>query len=504
MDELKTNPVQETESEPEAKPIFETEEVIEIPEFVEEFVSSGETEFVEEFVSAGETEFVGEIVYSNESEYVEEISQVIPRQSHTTSHSGVPKPRGKGGKERMSFRSAVALVVIGAVLGGFSLGAGFGAVTYATKAFTPDYVENSAGNIEPPDPPVEVLAFSHQINQPSISPSLDENMPGSFSELIKIVKPSVVGISSVLSGNQNFFSMPETPKGSGIIFKEDEEKVYIVTNNHVTAGAQTVNISVNGSVPVNAGIIGKDQQADLAVLYVMKEHLEKVGIQNVAVAKFGDTDTMQEGDIVLAIGNAMGEGNSTTLGIISVMSKDIRVEGKNLTVIQTDAAINPGNSGGALVNMRGEVIGINTAKTMSSPLSGMLEGLGGSAEGMGYSIGSNVVIPVVNEIMLMKPRAFLGIRGDTVSEEIASLYSIPELGVLVQEVIPNTSADTAGLKRTDIITAFKGQPIFTMIDLQTAVKESAVGEEIEINILRDGKTPMTLKVKMLPSDDTNF
>lgn len=469
------NPIQEIEMmcEAESAPVVPTVEVVQEVESVPVVVSGSEP--------------------ARETEQAYQAAAVTARS----------KPSRR--KESRSFKSAAILVVLGAVLGGFSLGAGYGVVTTAARAFFLVIEEDPAGMIQPLEPPTEVLAFSHQSNQPSVMPSLDESMPGSFSDVIKMVKPSVVSISSVMGGNQDFFSMPDTPKGSGIIFKEDDEKVYIITNYHVVGGAQSVSVSISGAMPVNAGLIGREQSADLAVLYVLKEDLREVGIHGITVAMFGDSDYMQEGDIVLAIGNAMGEGNSTTQGIISVMSKDIRVEGKELTVIQTDAAINPGNSGGALVNMRGEVIGINTAKTMNSPLRGLFDGLGGSAaEGMGYSIASNVVIPVVSELMLMKPRPFLGIRGDTVSEEIASLYSIPVLGVLVEEVIPSTSAEVAGLKRTDIITAFNGQPIFTMTDLQSAIRECVVGEDVEINILRDGKTQMRVQVKMLASDDTNF
>jgi len=427
------------------------------------------------------------------------------KSSHTKPHgqtakssAATPPPRRK---ERTSFKSAVILVVLGTVLGGFSLGAGFGVVTTAARVFFMAFEEEASDFAYPYETSTEVLAFS---NQPSASPRLDEDMPTTFSEVVRMVKPSVVSISSVMGGNQNFFSMPETPKGSGIIFKEDDEKVYIITNYHVIGGAQSVSVSVNGGAPVSAGLVGREQPADLAVIYILKEDLEAVGIHNVTVAMFGDSTKMQEGDLVLAIGNAMGEGNSTTLGIISVLSKDIRVEGKDLTVIQTDAAINPGNSGGALVNMRGEVIGINTAKTINSPLGGLLSGMGGSAEGMGYSIASNDIVPIVNEIMLMKPRPFLGIQGKTLSEEFASLYSIPALGVLVEDVIPNTAAELAGLKKWDIITAFKGQPVFTMEDLQASIRECEVGEEVEINILRDGRMQMTVKAKLLVSDDTNF
>ncbi|MCD7777250.1 MAG: trypsin-like peptidase domain-containing protein, partial [Clostridiales bacterium] len=179
--------------------------------------------------------------------------------------------------------------------------------------------------------------------------------------IIKAVKPSVVAISTVAYTQDWFFGTQEVDgSGSGFIFAKDSYNVYIATNNHVISGATDITVAFDDGTSLSGKVVGTDQNADLAVVSVTTSDLKAAGMTEVVVATFGDSDTVSNGDPVIAIGNALGEGITATSGIVSAISKKINVKGKTLTVIQTDAAINAGNSGGPLFNAKGEVIGINT------------------------------------------------------------------------------------------------------------------------------------------------
>jgi serine protease Do len=193
----------------------------------------------------------------------------------------------------------------------------------------------------------------------------------------------------------------------------------------------------------------------------------------------------------------MGEGNSATYGTISKRARAIPTQNRKLTVLQTDAAINPGNSGGPLINARGEVIGINTVNL--TPAESYF-----TAEGMGYSIASNAALPILEELLRAEPKPFLGIRGATVSEEIAEMFDIPPIGVWVDSVFDTSSADMGGIQRTDIITSFNGNAIFTMEQLQEEIKKCRVGDTVEIKILREGRTPLTLVIDLGADSPDNY
>lgn len=205
------------------------------------------------------------------------------------------------------------------------------------------------------------------------------------------------------------------------------------------------------------------------------------------VAEFGDSDSTQVGDTVIAIGNALGQGNTATKGIISVGAKEVNINGKKLTVLQTDAAINPGNSGGALVNQKGQVIGINTAKIALT-----------SVEGVGYSIASNVAESLIEQLMNTTDSATLGVSVVTITDEMAQYYNLPTAGVMVQEVVQGGSAAQSGIKQNDIITSFNGQPTFTNDQLVSLVKKTKVGDTVNVKLIRNGQT-LDVKVKMLKS-----
>ncbi len=327
--------------------------------------------------------------------------------------------------------------------------------------------------------------------------SLEENViltSNSASSIFKEVGDSVVNISTKVSGGFFYSELQDLGSGSGIIYKVDGDKVYILTNNHVIEGASYVTISVTGNEQVEANLVGTDPSSDLAVLSVSKKDMNNAGIKDVTVAKFANSDNVEVGDFVFPIGNALGRGKTMTQGMISAQNKQINIDGKNLTVIQTDAAINPGNSGGALMNSDGEVVGINTAKLSSSAI-----------EGIGYAIPSNIAIDIADQIINngYVERPYFGIMGKTITENTKRIYNLNASGVIVVEVEEDSNAERSGLKAGDIITDFNGQKIETLDDLSGAINECKPNDTVSFNIIRNGREEMTLNVTLTPSN-TSF
>lgn len=360
------------------------------------------------------------------------------------------------------------------------VGAGIGIGSVTSKAFIAKKEQSS---------------FKFEI--PEVSDKLKDNAiltSASASTIFKEVGDSVVNIST--KATSGFFSneLRDLGSGSGIIYKVDGDKVYIITNNHVIEGAQYVTISVTGEEQVEANLIGADPRSDLAVLSVSKNDMKQSGIQNVNVAKFANSDEVEVGDFVFPIGNALGRGKVMTQGMISAQNKQINIDGKDLTVIQTDAAINPGNSGGALMNAEGEVVGINTAKLSSSAI-----------EGIGYAIPSNIAKDIVDQIIDngFVERPHFGIMAKTITEKTKRIYGINTNGVIVIEVEKGSNAEKAGLKTGDIIVSFNGEQIKTVDDLSNAINKCKPNDTVSFDILREISKPMTLTVT-LSSDKTNF
>lgn len=318
----------------------------------------------------------------------------------------------------------------------------------------------------------------------------------SSKDIFKNVSNSVVSINSKIKNN-NFNGYKENVgAGSGIIFHEDNEKIYIVTNDHVISGATSVTISIDDKIEVNANFVGTDVESDIAVISVDKANLKNAGIKDYKIATFGDSSILEVGEPVLAIGNAVGEGKSATSGIVSAINKKINIDGKALDVVQTDAAINPGNSGGALVNDKGQIIGINTAKFSSYGI-----------EGMGYSIPSNNVKKIVENLLTNKNisvnKPFLGIQGETITDRIRSYYNLPK-GVYMVNVIAGGSAYVGGLKTGDIVVSYNGVETTTMEQLSTLINATKVGDKVVIEIYRDGNVKMKLEVTMQNVNSTKF
>lgn len=304
-------------------------------------------------------------------------------------------------------------------------------------------------------------------NKPSAAP-----VAMSVSNIAKQVGPAVVGVSTKSISSLDMFGFPETQEGmgSGIIFSEDG---YILTNYHVVKGAKQISVIFNNGKEgkeIPAKVINYNAPMDLAVIKLT----EKVKVP--AIAQFGDSDSIQVGDPAIAIGNPLGKQflGSVTSGVISAVNRQVSVGNEKQKFIQTDAAINPGNSGGALVNMYGQVIGINSAK------------IGGSeVEGLGFAIPINSVKPQIQS--LTKPILTIGIMCRDIDSQIAKQFNLP-IGIYVQQVQEFSPAEKAGIEPGDVIVRFDNKTVKTVQEMNELKQKHNSGDKVEIIVNRNGKT----------------
>ena len=314
-----------------------------------------------------------------------------------------------------------------------------------------------------------------------------------ISKTVSNVENSVVNISiKVTASNMFNQTVDEEGSGSGIIYSQDDNKVYILTNNHVVDSANSVTISITGKEQINAKLVGKDATSDLAVISVSKSDLKSVGIESVNTAKLGDSDKIEVGQTVIAIGNALGQGKTATVGIISAENKVLNIDGVKYNAIQTDAAINPGNSGGALVNTDGEVIGINSAKASQT-----------SVEGTGYAIPINQAKTIAKELMekgtVDKP--YLGISGYSITDDFRKMYNIDINGVFVGKIESNSPAEKCGLQVSDIITAVDGKTVNSIEELSKIISSHKSNDTITLSVVRNGNQKGEIKATLANSND---
>jgi serine protease Do len=271
--------------------------------------------------------------------------------------------------------------------------------------------------------------------------------------------------------------------GSGIIVSEDDDYLYIATNNHVVDGAKTITVQFCDDSTVTAQLKGASATNDLAVVTVAKDDIEDSTMAEIKIAKINDEGSEKVGEPVIAIGNALGYGQSVTSGIISALNREVSAEDSSTgetyasTVTQTDASINPGNSGGALLNIKGEVIGINSSK------------MGGDyVDGVGFAIPMTTAAPIINDLITREKvtednAGFLGINGYDVDESVSSAYNMPT-GIYVAKVYDGSAAAEAGIQQGDIITEFDGQEIDSMEALQELLDYRAAGTKVSMTINR--------------------
>jgi serine protease Do len=365
------------------------------------------------------------------------------------------------------------LVILALCLGGATLGMGLGAGYALTRHFLPE-----AEIADESDESIDTTITSVRVN-PLVVP-IDPREP-SFVEIIPEAKAAVVSIHVTAAVGHSSRRGEVPGSGSGFIFEEDDEYIFIATNNHVVENTNSIRISLDDGETVPARILGYDRASDIAVIAVLREDLEALDVP-FAIARLGDSDLLRMGDSVIAIGNAMGEGQTVTRGIISALRLNIEIPDMNdrlsLDVLQTDAAVNRGNSGGPLINQYGEVIGIVTAKL-----------IGADIEGMGYALPINDVKHLLSDILETGSvrRTYLGIEPEDVSEFIKNLFNLPSTGVLVSEVLSDSPAEESGLKRGDLIVQFGSRRVASTDDLIAALDNSRPADEITLEIYREGK-----------------
>ena len=304
-------------------------------------------------------------------------------------------------------------------------------------------------------------------------------------QVVAEVMPAMVSIINEYVEEYSYFGQVVQEKksgsGSGIIVGENETELLIATNYHVIEQARKLTVNFNDGSNASAVVKGTDPDMDLAVVAVPLSTLTEETKAAIAIARLGDSDALQLGQSVIAIGNALGYGQSVSGGYVSALNREIEMEdGSKGTFIQTDAAINPGNSGGALLNINGEVIGINSSK------------IGGSVvEGMGFAIPISAAQPILEELMTKETRTelatnqgYIGIRLQTVTEYDSQRYGMPT-GIFVYAVIEGLAAEKAGVLHGDIITKFDGTRVSTSEQLQDLLKYYNVGEEVEMVVQRN-------------------
>ena len=388
------------------------------------------------------------------------------------------KVQGKG-KERKKSKvgKAVGLVASAAVFGLVAGGVMVGVNTVANS-----YISS---NVETKDN----IVIGNQTDTKSESESTAapatnlSNMD--VSTIVDKAMPSVVAIYGKAEITQNSFfgtqSYEAQSSGSGIIVGKTDTELLVVTNNHVIADTDSLEVEFNDGTKAAASVKGGDSDNDVAVVAIKLSDLSEDTLSKISIANIGDSNDIKVGQGVVAIGNALGYGQSVTVGYISALNREVKTEGgTSRNLLQTDAAINPGNSGGALLNMKGEVIGINSAKYSDTDV-----------EGMGYAIPISTVKDLIAELSSKETRTvvaaenqgYLGIQGKDIDEEMAKAYDMPQ-GIYVYKVVEGGAAASSDLKAKDIITKFDGQSVRSMESLKNMLTYYESGKTVDLTVQR--------------------
>lgn len=388
-----------------------------------------------------------------------------------------------------------AWIVLSAVLFGTVAGTVMTGVQIASSGMVSQFFAIVSSDEKLPEQGEELLPEPFPGgNIPGILPEVPA-VPAPATDVSQVVEeamPAVVAVASTavyqtpdfgfgwfFGGGSQSYEVPSS--GSGIIIGENDTELLIVTNNHVVQDTVSLKITFVDDAAVDAAVKGTDTDTDLAVISVPLDQIPQETKEKIAVARLGDSDGLKVGQGVIAIGNALGYGQSVTVGYVSALNREIKTSDGNARVLlQTDAAINPGNSGGALLNMKGEVIGINAAKYSSTEV-----------EGIGYAIPVSGVQDILDELMNRKTRSevaeekrgYLGIQGTTVDEDAAAAFGMPK-GVYVYKILKDGAAADSRLREKDIITKLDGMTVKSMQELQKFLKGYETGETIELLVQR--------------------
>lgn len=403
-------------------------------------------------------------------------------------HQETPKQKRKHKRSMNLYAKVICCAILfGAISGGMVLGS-FMIGKNAVKTTATTNLETNAAK----------LSTSSGSKSGSSSSSGDTY---TVAQIAEQCKSSVVAITnqSVQEVQTMFGTMQQqsTGSGSGVIIGKNDTELLIATNNHVVSGAESLTVCFNDDKDAvfDAKIKGTDADNDLAVIAIKLSDISEDVLNSISIATLGDSTQMEVGDQVVAIGNALGFGQSVTSGVISALDREVTIDDTTATLMQTDAAINPGNSGGALFNMKGEVIGINSAKYASDQV-----------EGMGFAIPMAKAQGIIENLMNQETRdkltsdyGFLNITGQDVSSDVAEMYSIPE-GVYVSGTTDGGAAANAGIQKGDIITKLGNTTITSISQLKEELQYYKAGETVEITLQRNtdnkGYQEQTVKVTL--------
>ena len=389
----------------------------------------------------------------------------------------VQAPRKKNSWARKAAGITAAAVLFGTVAGGVMTGVNYvGARLTGLADITATAPEETEGTTTAQVP--ETRAASNNGSTTAVSTVTD------VSSIAEKAMPSLVAINDTMTVEQNnFFGMPQTyqaqSSGSGIIVGQNDTELLIATNNHVVSGATDMKVTFTDSTQVAAAVKGTDSATDLAIIAVKLSDIPSDTMSKIKVATLGNSDNVKVGQQVIAIGNALGYGQSLTVGYISALDREITDEnGIQHTYIQTDAAINPGNSGGALLDLNGNVIGINAAKNASTEV-----------EGMGFAIPISKAQEILNNLMTKKTReavdesaqGYLGIQGTNIDANASKEYGMP-VGIYVYKIVEGGAAANSDLKEKDIITKFDGQSVTNMEELKQMLTYYEGGSTVSLTV----------------------
>ena len=326
------------------------------------------------------------------------------------------------------------------------------------------------------------LNIASAVSSSTDAAGTDTDSSASVSTIAEAAMPSLVAITNKsVQEMQSMFGQTQAyeseSSGSGIIIGKTDTELLMVTNNHVVSGAQDLSVGFADESVAEAAVKGTDADHDIAVIAVKLSDLSEDTLSAIKVIEIGSSSNLEVGEQVVAIGNALGYGQSVTTGIVSALNREVTIDNTANTLIQTDAAINPGNSGGALLNMSGQLVGINSAKYSDT-----------SVEGMGYAIPVDDVVDIIENLMNRQvrtekaaegERGFLGISGQDVTSEVSQAYDMPK-GVYITSVETGSAAEQVGLQKGDIITKFDGTSVSALADLKEQLAYYKTGEQVEI------------------------
>jgi serine protease Do len=394
------------------------------------------------------------------------------RSADQTSFQKDPQPRKKRGFVKKAAALISSALVFGVVAGSTMVG-----INWAAGAY------NNSKSVDIS----KAETVSSQTTVPATNTS-SITVGNDVSGIVDRAMPSVVAITSkVVYESQTWYGSMQREgegSGSGIIVGKNDDELLIVTNNHVVEGAEALKVTFIDQQPVDAAIKGTDAESDLAVIAVPLKNISSETLSKIAIASLGNSDTLKVGQGVITIGNALGYGQSVTVGYISALDRSVQTEdGTNRNLLQTDAAINPGNSGGALLNMQGEVIGINSAKYSSTEVEG-------------YAIPISKAQTIIDNLMTKTTRSqvsaadqgYLGVQCKNIDSTTSQQLGMPQ-GVFIYKIVEGGAASKSDIREKDIITKFDGQSIKTYDDLTNMLKYYKGGSTVAVTVqsLENGK-----------------